>query len=635
LNKAKIFGDKLVKGNIQPSDFQSLFMAIGNAHFAAGGTSEEIPQIEGMERAYGSLMNEYGSRLETIGQEATPPSQEEGSAGEIRQDSPDSSGDGEKEVIFSEDVEHELIDLVGRQKAVVERINNRVGTVLRNYSKVRKEWNEYVKENEREFTSTLKDGAQRVSKSILELEYGQIEKEKGFRALVDNLNSTCTRLGVDILDLESVDFLGQIDEDQNGGLGGIDVDTLEPPPEVEEGASNEVLQKESQVLRSQLENARDLIKSSNKQVAVLRALLDESGTYNDRIESESSEQKENIRTLNAKVTDLQSKKDRFEEQMDYANRLLQNHKMELERLQQKYADLKNRNKDLKKELATIKENTLKTARADGFDLDVESLDMSKVPPNLVAAMNAKDSFISSLQKGLEKEQNIADNLKLQLEKIKADEKSNETRQRNMAEKIEHMRSEVAAFRQSNKGMEIKTKVLHANLNESRRTISKLNVENQQIKKDRVQYMNQTNKALVSLKAAAGETRRLNSRVEAEAQQNKQLNRTVAKLKSSEKTLTTTIGKLKNKIDTLAGELKKRIQEADEARGKLAANEMGGHQMKLEELEKKNDQLKAEYKAVEAAYVKKQHEADELKKSLREAEIALTRLKNQVPEKKGA
>ncbi|MCB0413191.1 MAG: hypothetical protein KDD50_02585, partial [Bdellovibrionales bacterium] len=319
---------------------------------------------------------------------------------------------------------------------------------------------------------------------------------------------------------------------QETGLDG-DIIGLENDRSHESNQELDRLRSEIEVLKTQVENSLKLIESGNEKIQQLEELLESRNDLMAKMEEENKENRKVIDRLEDNVERFQTAETRYHDTMIDASKNMNVAQEEL---------------DAKLELIAQQKTEI-----DILNNKIDSLNKGTISDSL---LKAKEEQVESLTKSLQHKTESVIELKKQFIQQTAKMNSSEQKFKQISAKMHRMAGEYESLKKQNRTAAAKAESSTQALKQTQKTVNKLTVMTDNLRKERQKYIRATNENLAKYKSMATEASLMAKKIHASTENLESLNQQLEKSKSGETQLRKEINEWKAKYVDAQKELKK-------------------------------------------------------------------------------
>lgn len=446
-----------------------------------------------------------------------------------------------------------LNEIILTQNQTIMDLQNRLTFLQKVVGGVRERWNDFKTQVQPRMDKQNERSAERLNLELQEFENNFIGAHQSSNNLVKISNQLSELAGVDPAKKPQL-MISDSSSSTSAATEATAPPTTIDLPDSTEGSQNlDEVKSENRILRSQLENAQAFINSNEKKLAEITKLLNVNDEYIGSLENEIKETKANNNLLSEKAVTMQEQQERAIGQISDHDRVLQTQKAIQDKHEETIYSLRDRVLLLEKNLESYK-----TLFGD-LNLDdpavIEKLKSGPLSPEAVALIETKERTIRKLQEQAEEKREKF--LELQKETFKLQSKLGGITQlkQRISKEVDKMKMEKEDSRRMEQVMGRKVATLQNLLDESRKSVNKLTAVNDELRKDRVDYMAKTNKVLKDFKYMLNKANSLNNHVQAEIQRNQNLNDQNEFMKKQNRELATKVNDADKKIKELEAQLR--------------------------------------------------------------------------------
>jgi DNA repair exonuclease SbcCD ATPase subunit len=329
-------------------------------------------------------------------------------------------------------------------------------------------------------------------------------------------------------------------------------EALEVPPESPADADAETLRTENQVLRAQLADAKSLMIKTNEKVIELQGFVDRSSTYIQDLEKEHSDLMKEIEKNRSQIADLEKNNQGLSDVADTAQKIANRAKSVIQGNEQTIERMKERIETLEKELGLFKQKFPDSNK----DTNLTQEELDRIPPDVLSVLRQKDREISKLTVDIDAIDKSYKASEKNVTLLKSRIEESALLKKRMAARFERLDAEKEDWRRKHDQLDRRLIALNNVLDKERHTISRLSTIAEDLKKDRVEFMNKTNSAMKAHKDAISKTNSLNNAVQKEMERNRKLQDQIAHYKEKIQEMAGMMSKAQATIKTLETELRK-------------------------------------------------------------------------------
>ena len=553
-------------------------------------------------------------------------------------DEAEDSSEQDAKSTISPELAQRLKNITERQNSIIAELKFRLKRATNHFQEIMEGWNQFQTNTKDRLSPGDKLKAQQFAVNLNELESHYI----GMKNQSENLIGTSE----DLSPLVQTETAKQLIEKQNSGEGSNSsktdqaaptetdsdsvagpeqtkpdvnpLESLEIPPPIAEDATIDEYKTENRVLRLQLENAKSLIDAGNRKISQLTKLIDETGGYTEALEKETNDRKGETQKQIDKVEKTEEENRKIREGLNDLDRLLKKTKGHLAAREEALQDKQDELDATKRELQNWKARALKVEaslpKTDPRDKE------KAIPPEILSEIKQKDDYIKKISHKLEVKNSQYKEMYKDNFKLKSQVAGMNQLKKTMSEKVERMQAEKENFRQSQDATARKTQIIQGLLDKARKTVTKITEANDQLRQERVEYMNKTNEAMQGYKDMINKANSLSNHVQAEIQRNQSLGdqfETMKRKYQESMAKTNELQRTVRKLEAEKKQLKKDITDA-----KNLAQSAGIHQQARElqntvaSLERENKTLRNQVSEQGALTQKYQAQLKTLQSQLR-------------------
>lgn len=331
-------------------------------------------------------------------------------------------------------------------------------------------------------------------------------------------------------------------------------ESLTLPPESDANASIENVRSENALLRSQLENAKALLDKSQQRIDNLQSYVDTNTPYLETLEKEVSEFKKLQEHQMERIMQLEKSNNELTEATTSAHRIATRGKQEIVARDQMINQLREQLQYYETELNTFKE---KFKSADLSKVSAEqAAENEAISTEAMGLLKAKDAVITQMNRKLEMKLQEVRELEKENAKLKNASEENNNLKRRVAQKAERLEAEKVSMRQEYEALNRRLMAATNVLDTERKSVAKLTSITEELKKERMDFMNKTNAAMKEYRSALSKANSLTNNVQNEIERNKKIQDEADKYKAKSRELVTQVSALEKDKKALEIEIKK-------------------------------------------------------------------------------
>ncbi|MCC7441450.1 MAG: hypothetical protein IT285_07445 [Bdellovibrionales bacterium] len=503
-------------------------------------------------------------------------------------------------------VDPRLAAVVNEQNRTIKELVGRLRSAKGIYTMILKKWEDLKATGAQRFSDAERSLAEDLSTKIQGFGETYLGTEIASRSLI-SLN---LRLG-EITGVKA-EGVGEIqikekaensDEGEGGEPGLKSSKDLQLPPESGANASAEELRSENKILRVQVQNAKALLESCEKKIHELSRLHEDGSGYADSIEKELAALTEEYEKIRVKYDDAEGRAHRSVEAAEASARDAYQAKQEASNKDEIIRDLNSKLDTLESELKNYR--GMVRAVGDQVKVTPELLEQMDLPPEARSQLREQEAALRRYESEMENKRGELRQLRKELARQMGKAQENALFKKQMSQKFDKIKLDVDMARGRESGLNRKVIMVTNLLDDSRRSISKLTQVNEELRADRMEYMNRTNQALRDYKDMMSKANTLDRHVQAEIQRGRSLVEQNETLKSKLREISTRFADLQKEFKSLEGDHKRMKRLIDGSDGSAP---MGGGENSPIVLQRKLDALEQEKRTLAKWY------ADEKKKS---------------------
>ena len=497
----------------------------------------------------------------------------------------------DKAVAFSKEVAgktpKEIQSIVAAQYQRILDLKRRLGEANDALGNLKQKWAEFETSGRHSFDQATRIHSEKIGVVVGEVSsllLGVNQSSEDLSSLSEKLND---RAGLTAEDLSM----------QEGETPPMEQPQDEATPdEFEATGDDDSIRTENKLLQAQLENAKSLFEANERKFAEQEKLLASHGSYVVPLEEEVRELRKTVASMQEKLDAAEEAKDRLTVSVQDADRSLQLEKSNEKMLEDNAYNLKDRIVTMEQTLE-LYEGRLGDVRSDPRLVD-KNFEEGSIPPDLMAALSAKDRMIAKLNEHMAEEENKKRDSRQEMIRLQNQLQRIDQLKQQMGHKFEKLKQERDVSRKAEEALNRKIAVLTNLQEESRSVVQKLTVVNEELRRDRLLYIGKTNQALKDFKEMVSKANSLNSHVQAEVQRNKTILEQNDILKAKQKEMLTQYANLQKEFKALENESVRLRRIAEQGNTALAAPVDQNPKIleaRLSEAKKENEELQSKLK----------------------------------------
>jgi hypothetical protein len=453
---------------------------------------------------------------------------------------------GESSVVFKTMIPPEMKAAVESENKLAIKLIQKLTIGKKQFGTLKGRWEEFQKSLISKFSDLDKLAAREFLIQLQDLDSQQAGIEVDGNSLKVVSEELCT--------IAEVAPQALVIEAEVAAPSGPKEGSLELPPEADPTADLENLKSENTMLRDQLSNAKALLDGSNEKLANLRNYVDNNSVYIETLEKEVKILREQVAAAQTRILNLENNNISSEESAAAAQRITLRTKKESEKKDETIHSLQEKLQAVEKELNFFKD------KYKNFDPNLidKVKDRSQLPVSdeFVSVLLQKDKLLENVSTKVESRERENQELDKTNQRLKHIAEDANLLKKRMGQKFEQMESEKEMKRLELE--QVGRKFISSNnlLETARKTISRLNTHTEELKKERVEFMNKTNASVKEYKEILAKANALNSHVQTEIKRNEKSQGSLDSLKSQNRELSTEVNELKKQVRTLEAEMRK-------------------------------------------------------------------------------